>query len=110
MKTTTATSRALIALIAGLLAGIVLDVAGSAGWLRLASFIEPLGTIWVNAIRMTVIPLVISTVIVGVTGITSRQNLGQLGVRTFAVFVIVLAATAVLCDILAPLLMEPFSI
>jgi Na+/H+-dicarboxylate symporter len=110
MKLTTPTSRALLALIAGLLVGILLDATGSPLLRPIASLIEPLGTIWVNAIRMTVIPLVVSLVIVGVAGLAHRQNLGQLGLRTFAVFVIVLAATAALMAVLAPLAMRPLQI
>ncbi len=110
MKPPTATSRALLALVAGLLVGIMLDLTGSTVLLRLANLVEPLGTLWVNAIRMTVIPLVISLVIVGVAGLAYRQSLGQLGVRTFALFVLVLAGTAVLCAVLAPLFMAPVRI
>ena len=110
MKLGTSTARALVALIAGLLAGIVLDASGSSGLRTLAAWIEPLGTIWVNAIRMTVIPLVVSLVIVGVAGLSDRRSLGQLGVRTFALFLIILSVTAALVAAITPLLFAPLQI
>jgi Na+/H+-dicarboxylate symporter len=110
MKLTTPTSRAILALSAGLFLGIVLDATGSPLLRPLASLTEPLGTLWVNAIRMTVIPLVVSLVIVGVAGLVNRQSLGRLGVRTFTLFVLVLAAMAFLMAVLAPLAMRPLQI
>ena len=52
------TIKVLIGLIGGLLAGFGIGASGMA-WLETAAqWIEPLGRLWVNAIRMTVIPLV----------------------------------------------------
>jgi Na+/H+-dicarboxylate symporter len=110
MKLSSPTSRALLALIAGLLVGIVLDATDSAALRTLAGWLEPLGTLWINAIRMVVIPLVVSLVIVGVAGLAGRQTLGRLGMRTLLVFVLVLTATAALCAVLAPLAMAPLRI
>jgi Na+/H+-dicarboxylate symporter len=48
--------------------------------------VEPIGTIWVNLVRMVVIPLVVSAVIGGVAGLGGTARLGRLGLRSLAVF------------------------
>ena len=44
--------------------GAAIAMSGSPTLLAAADWLTPIGTIWVNAIRMTVIPLVVSLVIV----------------------------------------------
>jgi Na+/H+-dicarboxylate symporter len=64
---------------------------------------EPVGALWVAAIRMVVIPLVISLVIVGVSGVSKHQDLSRLGRRVFTVFVLTLGITAAVIATIAPL-------
>ena len=54
------TRRVIIALAAGLAGGLAISASQDARLLSLASFVEPVGKLWVNAIRMTVVPLVAS--------------------------------------------------
>ena len=68
--------RVLIALVAGLAGGIVVSASHSAALMRIADALAPLGTLWVNAIRMTVIPLVVSLL---VTGVASASDIAQIG-------------------------------
>jgi Na+/H+-dicarboxylate symporter len=89
-------TRVLIALGAALAGGIAIAASGSAPLLRAADLIAPVGTVWVNAIRMTVIPLVVSLLITGVASATDVKAIGRLGRRTLAIFVLLLAGTAVL--------------
>ena len=53
------TTRVLIALVVGVAAGVGIATSGSPMLVRGAMAIEPLGPLWINAIRMTVIALVI---------------------------------------------------
>lgn len=96
------TGYALIALCAGLLVGIVSEATGSPLLGGAARLLEPLGALWVNAIRMIVIPLVVAMVIVGITGVSRAQNLTRLGRRVFGVFFLVLAITAAAIALIAP--------
>ena len=48
------------------LLGILISASGSVPLANVADAIAPVGTLWVNAIRMTVIPLVVSLLITGV--------------------------------------------
>lgn len=54
--------------------------------LRAADLVVPIGTLWVNAIRMTVIPLVVSLLITGVASASNISTIGRIGGRTLAVF------------------------
>jgi len=75
---------------AGLGAGLGLGLLASAGgwpWLhRLVDTLEPVGTVWINLIRMVVIPLVVAALVSGVAGLGGVARLGRLGVRTLAFF------------------------
>jgi proton glutamate symport protein len=99
------TLRVLVGLVVGLAIGIGVAAAGPGAWQRLPGFVEPLGLLFVNAIRMTVIPLVASGLIVGVASMRDAKAVGRLGGRALAVFaVFVSAATAFAAACAYPLL------
>ncbi len=75
-------------------AGIAIAASGNAALLRAADSIAPIGVLWVNAIRMTVIPLVVSLLITGVASAEDLRAIGRLGRRTLLVFILLLAGTA----------------
>ena len=98
-------TRVLLGLVAGLVLGLLL--AGvDAGWAAsTVAWIEPLGDLWVNAIRMTVIPLLVSLLLVGITSAGSREAV-RLGGRTLAWLVGLIAFSALLGGLLAPPLLR----
>jgi len=53
--------------------------------LAVANAVAPIGTLWVNAIRMTVIPLVVSLLVTGVASASDISMIGRVGGRTMAV-------------------------
>ena len=59
-------TRVLLALAAAVAIGTAIAASGNATLLRAADVIAPIGILWVNAIRMTVIPLMISLLITGI--------------------------------------------
>jgi Na+/H+-dicarboxylate symporter len=74
------------ALLAGLAAGLL---ASSGSWPAIAGLVtsvEPVGTLWINLIRMVVIPLVVAALISGVLGLGGIRRLGRVGMRTLAFF------------------------
>ncbi|MBI3449025.1 MAG: dicarboxylate/amino acid:cation symporter [Acidobacteria bacterium] len=87
-------TRVLAALGAAVAGGTAIAVSGSEPLLRAADAVSPIGALWVNAIRMTVIPLVVSLLVTGVASATDVAAIGRLGSRTLAVFVAMLAAHA----------------
>lgn len=92
----------LLALLVGLALGLGISVSGSGVLAQLVPAIEPVGTIWVAAIRMTIIPLVVSSLIVGVGGAADPRSIGRIGVRAFALFVALLSAAALLSVVAGP--------
>lgn len=87
-------TRVLAALGLAVATGIAIGASGNATLASAADAIAPVGTLWVNAIRMTVIPLVVSLLITGVAGATDVSSIGRLGGRSLAVFVLLLSAMA----------------
>jgi proton glutamate symport protein len=87
--------RVLLALVVATALGLLIAAANDARLIRLADQLVPIGTLWVNAIRMTVIPLVVSLLVTGVASTTDVAAIGRLGARTLIVFVLLPAGMAV---------------
>jgi proton glutamate symport protein len=88
-------TRVLLALGAGLAGGVAIAASGDARLLRAADAIVPIGTLWISAIRMTIIPLVVSLLITGVAGAADLRAIGRIGGRTLLTFFLLLLGTAV---------------
>src|SRR5579862_4498035 len=89
-------TRVLIALGAAVAGGVAISASGNPSLLDAADTLTPVGTLWVNAIRMTVFPLVVSLLITGIASANDLRSVGRLGGRTFLVFIVMLAAGAAL--------------
>ena len=99
------TTRILIGLVAGLAAGLLLSAGPPETAERVIALVAPLGTLFINAIRMTVIPLVVASLIVGVTSAPDARAVGRVGWRALVVFVLVLVLVATASTLVAaPLL------
>jgi len=98
----TPAGRALIGLVLGLIAGIAVVSSGSASARSVAALIEPVGTLWVNAIRMTIVPLVASLLISTLSAESKSASVGRLGVQCIALFVVMLAGVAVIGIVVGP--------
>lgn len=97
-------ARVLVSLGVAIAAGTSIGASGSASLQGAADAIGPVGTLWVNAIRMTVIPLVVSLLITGVASTSDVRAVGRLGKRILVVFFALLIGTAAIVMPLAPLL------
>jgi len=75
-----------IGLVGGLALGLVASVTGSPVLTSFAVGIEPLGTAFVNLLKMVVIPLVAAVIFVGVGSLGNLKQLGRLGAFTFSFF------------------------
>ncbi len=95
----------LLGLLGGLALGLGLSGSDSAVAQAALAVLGPVGTLFINAIRMTVIPLVVATLIVGVSAAPDPRAVGRIGARALLLFVVVLAAASGLGVVLgAPLL------
>ncbi|HEX4931751.1 MAG TPA: cation:dicarboxylase symporter family transporter, partial [Gemmatimonadaceae bacterium] len=99
------TTKVLIALALGMGVGIALSIAQGPALAAIVPLIEPVGTLWINAIRMTVVPLVVGSIIVGVTSAPDARTIGRIGTRALLFFLVVLFAGGIFSAVLAPPLM-----
>ena len=103
----TLTTRVLLGLVLGLVLGVVLAPA-DAGWAAtFVGFVEPLGGLWVNAIRMTVIPLLVSLLLSGIVS-SGTQTVAKTGGRALAWFVGLIGVSSLIGGLLAPPLLRLF--
>lgn len=103
------TSRVLLALAAGLTAGTLVSLAESPELFALASVVEPTGILWVNALEMTVIPLVVSLLVAGIASVVQAQVMGRLAAKALLLFLAMLSAAAVFTALVAPALFSRLS-
>jgi len=96
------TTRVLIALVAGLGLGLLVSSSGNPTLVNVARWIEPLGTLFINAIRMTVIPLVVGSLVAGIAAAPNPAMLGRIGMRALGLFLITLFAAAIFAALVAP--------
>lgn len=94
--------RVVLGLVAGLIVGSIIGASQNAAALRLASLLAPIGQLWINAIRMTIVPLVVSLLFVSVATRETGEGLGRLTVVTVATFFALLVFAAVVALFLAP--------
>ena len=90
------TVAALLALVAGVALGIVLHGSGDPRIERIVAAVAAVGQVWVTAIRLTVIPLVITLTLAAIVNMSGGGSVGVLGARTVALFVIMLLGAAIL--------------
>lgn len=92
-----------IGVIAGLIVNQTLDLGGKDP--RLVSFIrnftEPIGQLFLSLLLMIVVPLVFSSLIVGVAGIGDIRKLGRIGLKSFGYCLVISAISVVIGLVLA---------
>lgn len=103
-----ATARVLTGLAAGALIGLLL-----VGWnpvlaLQVANVAQPIGKLWLNALQMTVVPLVLALVVVGVNTATDAAASGRIARRAIVVFIVILTGGALFAALAAPLVFALF--
>ncbi len=76
----------IIGLVLGLVFGLVViktDIPNS----FTLDFIKPIGTIFINALKMIAVPLVLSSLIVGVSNLGDVSKLSRIGGKTIAIYI-----------------------
>ena len=102
------TKRILAALVLGIACGFLVRAHPSPALLKLVNLVEPIGTLWVNAIRMTVVPLVVSLLITGVASSSNISAVRGIGWRALASFLGLLVFCAVTALLIVPPLFSWF--
>lgn len=86
----------LLALVLGILLGSYLHYhSDSREWL-IANLLSPAGDIFIHLIKMIVVPIVISTLVVGIAGVGDAKQLGRIGVKTILYFEVITTVAIVL--------------
>jgi proton glutamate symport protein len=67
--------------------------------------LEPIGTIWVNAIRMTIVPLVVALLLGAVSRGGDAERVGRIGGLSFAVFIGLHICAAIVALAVVPIIM-----
>ena len=96
-------TRVVIGLVAGLAVGALLAAAHDPTLLKVVGALEPVGTLWLDALRMTVIPLIVSMLITGIVSAAETAATGRVATRALVLFVIGLTAAGILAAVLMPL-------
>lgn len=104
------TAKLLLGLVAGLAVGIGIALSESAALMRVALMIEPIGTVFINAIRMTVVPLVVSTLIVGIATTSDTGAIGRIGWRALVLFLTMVTIAALISAVAAEALFSGLTI
>ena len=103
----------LIAIVlAAIAGGLVFEAHAASGvdptilGVRYLAIFDYVGTIFLNALKMIIVPLILSSIIVGVAGIGTGGNLGRLGGRTLLFYAVTTLSAIllglVLVNIVAP--------
>lgn len=97
-------TKILIGLVLGIIWGVI---AANLGWAQANSwYVAPLGKIFVNLLKLIAIPMIITSLVVGVASLNDINKLGRIGGRTLGIFIIttVFAVTIglVLASIIRP--------
>lgn len=100
------TARVLTGLVAGIVLGIMLAWMDPALAGQVADIVEPFGKLWLNALQMTVVPLVLALVIVGINQTSDAAHSGRVARRAIVTFVVLLFAAAAMTAVLAPLVLS----
>jgi len=96
----------LVAMVAGGFVGWLLRAYGSHLGFDLVPFFDMVGTMFINLLKMIIVPLIMASVITGVAALGSGPDLGRLGSKTLA-FYVVTTLLAVLIALFLVNLVEP---
>ncbi|ETB68828.1 dicarboxylate/amino acid:cation symporter [Bacillus paralicheniformis] len=103
-------TKIIIALLLGAAVGIILNVTSPDVFSKLNTFLfGPLGTIFLNLIKMLVVPIVFFSLTLGVAGLGDPKKLGRIGAKTISFF-LVTTAIAIIIGLILALVIKPGTI
>ncbi len=96
---------ALVALVLGIATGAGVQASGEETLGAAARIVEGLGSLWLNALRMTVIPLIVSLLITGIASVANAAATGKLAGRAVLAFAVMLVVATLYAVIVMPVLL-----
>lgn len=94
------TTKILLGLVAGIIVGLLLAGAPNIA----TNYIKPFGDIFLNLIKMIIVPLVFASLVVGAASVGDIRKLGRIGGKTLAYYLVTTAIAVVIGLILGNLL------
>lgn len=91
-------------LAAGLGLGIALEGTEAAGWILPAA--DVIGTLWLRALQMTIVPLVAALLVIGIVQTVAAARAGRIALTALALFAAILTAVTVFSAFAMPALLE----
>ena len=74
--------------------------------LKQRGIVQPIGRLWLNALQMTVVPLLVALVVVGVNTASDAAASGRIARRAIVTFIVLLSAGAAFTAIVSPMLIS----
>lgn len=99
MQKLSLSTKILIALILGIIAGLVF-----AQVKPFIDFVKPFGTLFLNLIKMIIVPLVLASLVTGAASVSDVKKLGRVGGKTLGYYLITTAAAVTLGLVLGNLI------
>lgn len=96
----------LVALVLAVLVGLALDRETGAVGVTFYSIFDFVGKLFLNALKMLIVPLIISSIVVGIAGVGGTQGLGRLGGKTLTYYAMT-SLLAILVGLVAVNLIQP---
>ena len=99
-------TRILLSLIFGLVIGIGLARLAPGAAAAGIPVAQPIGTAWLNALQMTIIPLVVSLLVTGIAATAEAVRAGRIAARAIGLILIVMSLSSVIASVLTPLFLD----
>lgn len=106
MKKVSLPVKIFIGLVLGVLAGLMFQSSPTVA----TTYIKPLGTLFLNLIKMIIVPLVLSSLVVGSASTGDVGKLGRIGIKTLTYYLITTALAVMLGLFLANVLNPGFGL
>lgn len=98
----------LSALVAGMLLGIAIELVAPGTGTATLLYVEPIGLLWLNALKMTIVPLVVALLITGITATADAARAGKLAARAVMTFLAAIFLSGLMSLLMTPLLLRLF--
>jgi len=96
----------LVAILLGGVIGSITGTEGGIGGITFYAVFDFVGTMFMNGLRMIIVPLIVSSIITGIASLGSSNDLGRLGMKTLG-FYAVTSTMAILIGLLFVNIMSP---
>ena len=99
-------TRILLALFIGLALGVIAAAQAPVIGVQIAHWLDIVGSLWLNGLRMTVVPLVVALLVTGIVKSAEAARAGPMAARTVFWVVCLMIISAVLGAVLTPALLS----